>query len=275
MLNRLISPQRSEAPVSLTSEEEKAPTGEQSVGLCCQRCNRPIAAAADLLPEQISRLETASYPYQLDLLGVEDAWVYSATNPHQNRFDVARFGPATCARVVVMGAASDEHSFFPPYEWQMCYCAYCFAHLGWTFQYPAVEGGAEGEHVESGGDSENVDAPPQGTQATDFAGLVLTNLRERLCFASELSDATAKARRVRDSGGARRLGLPPEIAALFAALTQGGVLGDGDGGEEAEADEEDEEGEGEVEVHADEGSVHAEPEGDVEVEERPEEAGSR
>ena len=99
------------------------PSGEQQQCICCAQRNCPIATAAELLPEQIARLESASYPYQLDLLGNEECWVYSATNPNNTRFDVARFGGAACKRVRLLGSASDEHSFFPPYAWRMACCA--------------------------------------------------------------------------------------------------------------------------------------------------------
>ena len=77
-----------------------------TIALCCTQCNTPLAAATDLLTRQIPRLESASYPYQLDLLGHEDAWVYSATNPHDARFDVCRVGGQACARVRVRGSAT-------------------------------------------------------------------------------------------------------------------------------------------------------------------------
>ena len=147
-----------------TSEEagDDAPAQERTAVMRCARCNHPIAAAADLLPEQIARLESASYPYQLDLLGNEEAWVYSATNAQQRRFDVCRFGVAACARLELSGTPTDEHSFFPPFAWRMASCARCSAHLGWTFG--AAEGGE-----------------PQ------FAGLILTHLREAQCSLQELN----------------------------------------------------------------------------------------
>lgn len=140
-----------------------APEHESTTVMRCARCNHPIAAAADLLPEQIPRLESASYPYQLDLLGNEEAWVYSATNANQHRFDVCRFGPSACARLEISGdGPTDEHSFFPPFAWRMAACARCSAHLGWAFG--AAEGGE-----------------PQ------FAGLILTHMRETQCTIQELN----------------------------------------------------------------------------------------
>jgi hypothetical protein len=74
---------------------------------------------------------------------------------------VARFGGEACARVRLRGASSDEHSFFPPYSWRMAECAHCGAHLGWSF------GAETGDAV--------------------FLGLVLTHLRERMAYESELA----------------------------------------------------------------------------------------
>ena len=154
-----------DAPVhERTSDDEgdDAPVQERTAVMRCARCNHPIAAADDLLPEQIARLESASYPYQLDLLGNEEAWVYSATNAQSRRFDVCRFGVAACARLELSGTPTDEHSFFPPFAWRMASCARCSAHLGWAFG--AAEGGE-----------------PQ------FAGLILTHLRETQCSLQELN----------------------------------------------------------------------------------------
>ena len=150
---------------------DDAPVHERTSVMRCAQCNHPIAAAADLLPEQIPRLESASYPYQLDLLGNEEAWVYSATNANQHRFDVCRFGPAACARLDISGTSTDEHSFFPPFAWRMAACARCSAHLGWAFG--AVEGTAEGA--------------AEGDEPL-FAGLILTHLREtQQCSLEELN----------------------------------------------------------------------------------------
>ena len=153
------SPGATEPAAGPESEQERTPA------LRCARCNRAIATAADLLPEQIPRLESASYPYQLDLLGNEEAWVYSATNPQQHRFDVCRFGPGACARLRIQGTPTADHSFFPPYAWRMAECRYCLAHLGWCFGAAGGGGGAPA-----------------------FAGLVLTHLREAPCTADELTE---------------------------------------------------------------------------------------
>ena len=51
----------------------------------------------------------ASYPYQLDLLGHEDAWVYSATNPHDARH------ASTCAALAAKRAHACECAALPLY----------------------------------------------------------------------------------------------------------------------------------------------------------------
>ena len=150
-----------------------APTGAEVHCIACARCNAPIGTAEELLPEQITRLESASYPYQLDLLGEEECWVYSATNPNATRFDVARFGGAACKRVRTYGERSGEHSFFPPHRWQMADCGTCQAHVGWVFSPPPTEG--------------STTPPPPA-----FVGLVLTHLRERVCRESELETSIQK-----------------------------------------------------------------------------------
>ena len=153
---------------------DDAPVHERISVMRCARCNHPIAAAADLLPEQVPRLESASYPYQLDLLGNEEAWVYSATNAQQHRFDVCRFGVKACARLDLSGTPTDEHSFFPPFAWRMAACARCSAHLGWAFG--AVEGAIEGA----------AEGAAEGGEPL-FAGLILTHLRETQCSLQELN----------------------------------------------------------------------------------------
>ena len=164
-------------------KKDDAPT----VGaLCCTRCDAPIATSADVLVDQIPRLESASYPYELDILGLDDVWVYSATNPHDARFDVARVGGSATGRIRVRGLPSSDHSFFTGYAWSMAECATCAAHVGWAFS-EATDNGAE-----TGGGTGS--APP-----ISFAGLVLTHLRERACTQAEL-DASATRAASKESG---------------------------------------------------------------------------
>ena len=137
--------------------------------LCCSRCDHVIATDTDLLAPIIPRLESASYPYQLELLGNEEAWVYSATNPEAHRFDVARLGGDAPKRVRLHRKPTAEHSFFPPLQWQMASCSGCHAHLGWAFS--------------------NED---EGRQNIAFLGLILTHLRERHCSRVEIDQSTAQ-----------------------------------------------------------------------------------
>jgi hypothetical protein len=57
--------------------------------LTCSTCLAPIVTAAELGKEEIETLKEACYAYKLDLLDAE-VTVYSATNSHDNRFDVVR-----------------------------------------------------------------------------------------------------------------------------------------------------------------------------------------
>ena len=169
--------ERLSSPLGFREGDESPPSGAKCAAICCAQCDGPIASASDLLPAQIARLESASYPYQLDLLGDEECWVYSATNPNDQRFDVARFGAGACLRVRLHGDASTDHSFFPPHNWRMAECATCNAHVGWAF-----------------GSAEDANAPPA------FLGLVLTHLRERECFESELRTSAKRATESRKVG---------------------------------------------------------------------------
>eukprot|EP00750_Incisomonas_marina_P027880 INCI6254.1.p1 GENE.INCI6254.1~~INCI6254.1.p1 ORF type:complete len:315 (-),score=56.70 INCI6254.1:162-1106(-) len=66
---------------------------------------------------------------------------YSATNPHENRFDVFRLrfpDPAEHPKRLVQltGSPTADHSWFPPYEWCFAHCWQCSSHIGWGFEAP-------------------------------------------------------------------------------------------------------------------------------------------
>lgn len=189
-------------PETATVTAAATPNTTGLLALCCSVCDSPIATAADLLPKQVPRLESASYPYKLDLLiGTEtesptsndginfggdgdsvsggECWVYSATNPDQTRFDVARFGQGACQRVHVHGEPTTAHTFFPPHPWRMASCPRCWVHLGWSFGT-----GREESAVDTGSDVN--DAVDGGDQGDSFLGLILTNLRERRVDVTDL-----------------------------------------------------------------------------------------
>eukprot|EP00929_Paragymnodinium_shiwhaense_P108071 TRINITY_DN74397_c0_g1_i1.p1 TRINITY_DN74397_c0_g1~~TRINITY_DN74397_c0_g1_i1.p1 ORF type:complete len:356 (-),score=88.49 TRINITY_DN74397_c0_g1_i1:25-1092(-) len=112
------------------SEAQKTPF------LICD-CQFPIVSRDELVPERFSCWNKVVYSYELDLLETS-AWCYSATNAHDNRFDLIRTLPPGRNRVFFKGKPTVEHSFFPGFAWKMCYCSACEGHLGWGFS-PAEE----------------------------------------------------------------------------------------------------------------------------------------
>lgn len=100
----------------------------------CQTCENPVAAASELLPERVAVLNEAVYAYELSVLDSDSCACYSATNPSDQRYDVARFRPPSGRpRLVYAGDTSTEHSWFPPHTWQCVFCPLCRTHLGWAF----------------------------------------------------------------------------------------------------------------------------------------------
>ncbi|EOD28110.1 hypothetical protein EMIHUDRAFT_47771, partial [Emiliania huxleyi CCMP1516] len=122
--------------------------------LVCAQCGSPISTAEELCTERVDTFARAVYAYELDVLD-EEAWCYSATNPSDTRFDVARFRlPADAARACRLrfeGVPTAEHSWFPPFLWSMACCERCRSHLGWAFHR-------------------------EGASTPEFVGLILTHL---------------------------------------------------------------------------------------------------
>jgi len=58
--------------------------------------------------------------------------IRNMTNPNGAEFQVANFAAAT--GIKLHGKPSFDHSFYPPYSWQIMSCGKCQAHLGWKFQ---------------------------------------------------------------------------------------------------------------------------------------------
>ena len=120
--------------------------------LICSRCKRPVATADELLRDKVQALNGSVWSYELDLLETS-AFCYSATNPDDHRFDVARFDVSVCKRLRYQGTPEVAHSWFPPYGWVNAKCENCPSQLGWVF------------HDDAG--------------APQFAGIIVTNLVER------------------------------------------------------------------------------------------------
>ena len=123
----------------------------------CAHCGVAVASAQDVITERAETLRTAVWEYQLDMLGIDDVPVYSATNPEDHRFDVVRLkhpGKGGAACLVGGSPPRLEHSWFPPHPWQMAACCGCLDHLGWAF------------------------VAPDNTEPA-FVGLICTRLRQR------------------------------------------------------------------------------------------------
>lgn len=121
--------------------------------LVCNRCSAPIASADELLKDCVPCRDGAVWCYELDLLETT-AYCYSATNPDDHRFDVARFDKGACSRLLLSdGVPEAAHSWFPPFRWVNACCPSCLQQLGWVF------------HDES--------------NAMCFAGVIVTKMIER------------------------------------------------------------------------------------------------
>ncbi len=63
--------------------------------------------------------------------------VHTCTNPHGFTYTFRTFIAAPgCTQ---MGEPTTDHSWFPPFAWQLANCAGCREHLGWRFRRTAGE----------------------------------------------------------------------------------------------------------------------------------------
>lgn len=160
--------------------EGEAVEGEEEV-LACGKCLHPLVSSPDLITDKISSWAEAVYAYQLEVLDLDDVWCYSATNPGQHRFDVARARP-TCRGISLTGEPTPEHSWFPGFNWSFAHCGACDAHLGWGFQ-PSPEEGA---------------AAAAAAPEVAFYGLVLTKLTPRRLPPGGMEAAEARLSAIRE-----------------------------------------------------------------------------
>ena len=155
---------------STLAQETPSPAQETSTpALVCDSCGMAIVAKDELRMDRAQTMDSAVFAYELDVLDSE-MWSYSATNPGAVRFDVVR---TDAVPLIVTGAPTNEHSWFPPYLWRMAHCG-CGAHLGWSFS--------------------SADADTTAL----FHGLIVTRLRERRVPAEQLRnrEQLTAARRV-------------------------------------------------------------------------------
>ena len=86
--------------------------GESGRVLACARCGRPVTTVE-------ARVEK---------MGAHE---HECVNPAGYRFRIGCF--ASAPGCVAEGDASSEHTWFPPYNWQVDFCGSCSTHLGWLF----------------------------------------------------------------------------------------------------------------------------------------------
>eukprot|EP01060_Flectonema_neradi_P035604 TRINITY_DN6599_c0_g1_i1.p1 TRINITY_DN6599_c0_g1~~TRINITY_DN6599_c0_g1_i1.p1 ORF type:complete len:199 (+),score=36.19 TRINITY_DN6599_c0_g1_i1:61-597(+) len=117
-----------------TEPENTTPTGEEEEAahvLVCQQCQFPLVLGSSIIAEKADVWKDQVYPYELDILELEDVWCYSATNPGRTRFDLVRAIPNP--NITFGAVSSPEHSFFPGYAWNMMTCKCCKHFFGWGF----------------------------------------------------------------------------------------------------------------------------------------------
>ena len=210
--------------------ETKVPTADF---LCCDKCDAPVCDASEFFVERVAVWDATVYAYQLDdVMSHQNVWCYSATNPSERRFDVARVRPSAHKRgLFCQGAFSNEHSWFPGHEWCMCMCQTCGQHMGWGFRKErdqptpapeplpqAVEPAMEEEPdaspsaVPSKTDDEDdstsssppvsaSNSPPLQSRGLEFIGLILTHTNSKTLpidarekVAAEANDRFARLR---------------------------------------------------------------------------------
>jgi hypothetical protein len=93
--------------------EEKA---EEEKRLFCAHCRHPVTHQHERIP-------------------VNGRHEHTCTNPGGHTFGIGCFHEA--AGCVALGAATEAHTWFKGYAWQVAVCGRCEQHLGWRFHAPA------------------------------------------------------------------------------------------------------------------------------------------
>lgn len=81
--------------------------------LLCRFCHAPVARARDAI-----RIGSNHY--------------YHFINPHGIEFQIGCYRQAPGCDI--RGNASEHHSWFPGFRWQLAVCGDCHEHLGWLYQ---------------------------------------------------------------------------------------------------------------------------------------------
>lgn len=101
--------------------------------MVCAHCDLPLFNQVALIREKFDTWTQVAWSYELEVMGFDSVWCYSATNQHDSRFDVVRAGKAASHGVTVRGTPTAEFSWFPGFSWSMASCRGCKTHLGWGF----------------------------------------------------------------------------------------------------------------------------------------------
>jgi hypothetical protein len=70
--------------------------------------------------------------YSDRLLSIGDVHRHLFVNPFGISFEFYTF--ASCPGVVAHGEATDQHTWFPGYQWSFAFCQNCGQHLGWFYE---------------------------------------------------------------------------------------------------------------------------------------------
>ncbi len=70
--------------------------------------------------------------YSDRLLWIGGTFRHQFVNPAGISFEFYTF--ASCPGVVAEGAATEQHTWFPGYQWSFAFCGNCGQHLGWHYE---------------------------------------------------------------------------------------------------------------------------------------------
>ncbi|MDP2438343.1 MAG: hypothetical protein Q8P67_21565 [archaeon] len=161
--------------------------------LACSECNFPVACAEQVFVDKFPCWEAEVYSYPLEILGLDEVWCYSATNPSKRRFDVVRVTGASPGVCSAPDPPTLHHTWFPGFGWSMASCVSCSAHLGWAFvdasQHPGrvLEGLEDQEEYGNGNGGE-------GAVEMAFFGVISTQCKERTMTKEEWQQTTGAER---------------------------------------------------------------------------------
>ncbi|XP_042211543.1 uncharacterized protein LOC121858952 isoform X2 [Homarus americanus] len=98
--------------------------------ILCRKCGTELTEnTRDNFVNVTSPLSESTY--QLTVLGHSHLMVQTLRNPADVTFNLVAVKRSGCSGV---GEWHSEHTWFPSYQWKVCLCPRCEAHLGWIFE---------------------------------------------------------------------------------------------------------------------------------------------